>query len=171
MWRNLLVFALAALAFWYGADYLPGWRTQDVAGDGQLARTPELEPIIPPPVENSVRQYADISVHTVKDMALLFDRVEALLDRPRTKGEAPIVSLVLHGPEVEFFALKNYERYRELVDRAASLAALGAVDISICQTRMRQFGMGKDDVPAFLRQVPYGPDEVRRLRKEGYIEM
>lgn len=114
---------------------------------------------------------ADISVHSVADLNLLFDRVENILQRPHSDQQSPLVSLVLHGPEVEFFALKNYKKYKSLVDRAAKLDALGAVNISICQTRMRRYGIKKDEVPAFLEQVPYGPDEVNRQLKEGYVYM
>jgi intracellular sulfur oxidation DsrE/DsrF family protein len=53
----------------------------------------------------------------------------------------------------------------------APLAALGAVDISICQTQMRQLGIEDDQVPAFLRRVPYGPGEVGRLLENGYVYM
>lgn len=172
MWRNFLVFTLVVLAFWYGADFLPGRQTQSAGQDVVVTQWSELEVIVPPPVGNSVRhQYADINVHTTEELELLFGHVEALLDRPRSKGEAAIISLVLHGPEVEFFALKNYERYRDIVDCAAKLAALGAVDISICRTQMRQRGIGKNEIPAFLRQVPYGPGEIERLREQGYVAM
>ena len=114
---------------------------------------------------------ADISLHTEAELETLLGRVEQLLERPRKSGEAPLVSLVLHGPEVEFFALKNYPQYRGVVDHAAKLAALGAVDISICQTQMRTRGIGEDEVPGFLRQVPYGPQEVQRLLDSGYVYM
>jgi intracellular sulfur oxidation DsrE/DsrF family protein len=110
-------------------------------------------------------------VHSEAELETLLDRVEQLLERPRKSGEAPLVSLVLHGPEVEYFALKNYAQYRGVVDRAAKLAALGAVDISICQTQMRNRGIAEDEVPAFLRQVPYGPQEVQRLLDNGYVYM
>jgi intracellular sulfur oxidation DsrE/DsrF family protein len=171
MLRNLLIFILAALAFWYGAEFLTDRQPQGARNEAVVVQQPALEPIIPPPTESPARQFADISLHTPEELDLLFDHVEELLDRPRGEGEAPIISLVLHGPEVEFFALKNYQRYRDIVDRAAKLAALGAVDISICQTQMRQLNLGKDEVPAFLRQVPYGPDEVNLLREQGYVAM
>lgn len=170
MLRNLLVFVLFVLAFWYGADYLPDWQAEVVEEEKRIVQLPELE-LIAPPVARTPRQYADINVHTTEELELLFDRVEASLKRPRGEGEAPLVSLVLHGPEVEFFTLKNYDRYQGIVDRAAKLAALGAVDISICQTRMQMLGIGADEVPAFLRQVPYGPGEVGRLREQGYVAM
>jgi intracellular sulfur oxidation DsrE/DsrF family protein len=110
-------------------------------------------------------------VHTVEELERLFSRVEQVLDRPRSGGEQALIALVLHGPEVEFFALKNYTNYKTVVDRAAKLAALGAVDISICQTQMRNYGIAPDEVPSFLHQVPFGPDEVQRLIGEGYVYM
>ncbi|VAW72992.1 hypothetical protein MNBD_GAMMA14-237 [hydrothermal vent metagenome] len=172
MVRNLLIFVLVVLAFWYGTGFISRQQSEKISQAGlAVTRTSELEAIIPRSDNSDVRQYADISVHTTEDLERLFDRVESLLDRPRAKGEAPIISLVLHGPEVEFFALKNYERYKTIVGRAARLAAFGAVDISICQTQMRRQGIGKDEVPVFLRQVPFGPDEVKRLRVRGFVAM
>jgi hypothetical protein len=58
-----------------------------------------------------------------------------------------------------------------VVDRAAKLAALGAVDISICQTQMSNYGIAPEQVPSFLRQVPFGPDEVDRLVDQGFVYM
>jgi len=172
MARNLFVFVLVVLAFWYGTSFFSGQQPKNAGQEGvRVVQPAELDVIVPPSGSGDVRQYADISVHTVEELELLFDRVEALLDRPRSEGEAPIISLVLHGPEVGFFALKNYPRYKHVVDRAAKLAALGAVDMSICQTQMRLQGIGKSEVPGFLRQVPFGPEEVERLRKQGYIAM
>lgn len=114
---------------------------------------------------------ADISLHTPEELDLLFGRIEELLERPRIETETPLVSLVLHGPEVGFFAFQNYEQYKNLVDRAAKLAALGAIDISICKTQMDSLGIAADEVPAFLRQVPYGPAEVKRLLESGHVYM
>ncbi len=131
----------------------------------------ELEPIVPVPQGDELNRVADISVHTEEELEILFTRVEQLLDRPRSGNEPPLISLVLHGPEVEFFAVKNYAKYKRIVDQAAKLAALGAVDISICQTQMRNFGIASDQIPSFLHQVPYGPGEVEGLLKRGYVFM
>ncbi len=172
MARNLLIFVVAVLVFWFATDILTELQSKNSGQDtAQVVPSSELEPIIPRQDNNAARLYAGISLHTPEQLELLFDRVETLLKGPKSEGEAPIISLVLHGPEVDFFALKNYPRYKKLVDRAARLAAFGAIDMSICQTQMKQRGIGKDEVPAFLRQVPYGPAEVERLRKQGYIAM
>jgi intracellular sulfur oxidation DsrE/DsrF family protein len=172
MLRSFLILLLVALVFWFAADRVLRERAQTPQQADVSAPQPyELEPIIPPLAEGPPGYVADISAHSPKALATLFDRVEALLDRPRKVGEAPLIALVLHGPEVEFFALKNYAQHKALVDRAAKLSALGAVQISICQTQMRVRGIASDQVPSFLRQIPYGPDEVKRLVDNGYVLM
>jgi intracellular sulfur oxidation DsrE/DsrF family protein len=34
---------------------------------------------------------------------------------------------------------------------------------------MDRQGIARDDIPAFIEQVPYGPGEVERLVREGYV--
>jgi len=169
MLRKLLILVFVTAVFWLAVSVLLNEQRQSSQQDGALP--PELEPIVPHPVDKQPNRVADISVHTQEELEILFARVEQLLDRPRTGDETPLVNLVLHGPEVEFFAIENYDKYKAIVDHAAKLAALGAVDISICQTQMRSLGMATDEVPSFLRQVPYGPGEVESLIENGFVYM
>jgi intracellular sulfur oxidation DsrE/DsrF family protein len=171
MTRILLVLAVCVAALWLLADSFyhqpqPDVSPPDTRAPGTKAGTGD-----PPPEQAPPRRVGDISVHSERELELLFDRVEELLDRPRSGSEEPLITLVLHGPEVAFFALENYHRHKQVVDRAAKLAALGAIDVAICQTQMRHLGIATDQVPSFLRQVPYGPGEVERLVREGYVTM
>ena len=111
----------------------------------------------------------DISVHSLDELKVLLDRAEEIAARPRSQGGMAGVVLVLHGPEVEFFAISNYPRYKDLVDQAARLDAFDVVDVKICQSMMERLGVQRDDIPAFIEQVPYGPGEVERLVREGYV--
>ena len=169
MLRNLLILVFAAAVFWLAADVLLNTERQPV--ETTVALQPALEPIVPPPLEEEANLVADISVHTEDELDILFARVEQVLDRPRSGNEAPLISIVLHGPEIEFFAVQNYAKYKGIVDRAAKLSAFGAVDISICQTQMQNLGIATDQIPSFLRQIPYGPGEVGRLLEKGYVAM
>ena len=117
----------------------------------------------------ATRGVFDISVHSVEELEVLFDRAEELARRPNPAGGEDSIVLVLHGPEVEFFAIPNYDTYRSIVDRAARLDAFHVVDVKICQTMMRNYGIESADVPAFIEQVPNGAVEVERLTREGYI--
>jgi intracellular sulfur oxidation DsrE/DsrF family protein len=111
----------------------------------------------------------DVSVHTLEELQVLLDRAEELAMRPQPQGVRAGIVLVLHGPEVEFFAISNYDRYKAIVDKAARLDAFDVVDVKICQSMMENLGVEQDDIPAFIEQVPYGPGEVERLVREGYI--
>ena len=111
----------------------------------------------------------DVSVHTIEGLKVLFDRAEELAMMPRPRGGDASVILVLHGPEVEFFSIKNYDKYKSIVDQAARLDAFDVVDVKICQTMMGIRGIAQDDIPSFIEQVPYGLGEVERLQQEGYV--
>ena len=168
MLRKFLILVVVTAVFWLAVTLLLKEPRQSSRPAEPVYA--ELEPIVPPP-ETQPNRVADISVHTPEELEILFARVEQLLERPRTGNETPLVNLVLHGPEIEFFAIKNYGEYKSIVDHAAKLAALGAVDISICQTQMRNLGIAADEVPSFLRPVPFGPDEVERLIESGFVYM
>ena len=111
----------------------------------------------------------DITVHTIEELQVLFERAETLARTPRVTEDNASVVLVLHGPEVEFFSTRNYDRYREIVDRAARLDALDIVDVRICQTMMAERGIARDDIPPFIEQVPLGTLELERLLDDGYV--
>ena len=124
-----------------------------------------------PPALNEIpeRTVLDVSVHSIEGLKILFDRAEELAMAPRPKGEDASVVLVLHGPDVEFFSIKNYEKYKAIVDQAARLDAFDVVDVKICQTMMDVHGIERDDIPSFIEQIPFGPGEVERLEQEGYV--
>jgi intracellular sulfur oxidation DsrE/DsrF family protein len=111
----------------------------------------------------------DVSVNSLDELKVLLDRAEEIAARPQSQGEMAGVVLVLHGPEVEFFAISNYPHYKDIVDQAARLDAFDVVDVKICQSMMERLGVERDDIPAFIEQVPYGPGEVERLVREGYV--
>jgi intracellular sulfur oxidation DsrE/DsrF family protein len=119
--------------------------------------------------DTRVRAVLDISVHTIEGLRVLFDRAEQLAMRPQAQGVDDSIVLILHGPEVEFFSIKNYDKYKDIVDQAARLDAFDVVDVKICQSMMGLRGVARDDIPAFIEQVPVGPDEVEQLVQEGYV--
>jgi intracellular sulfur oxidation DsrE/DsrF family protein len=132
----------------------------------------EVRLVQPNPEVAESRYVLDISVHTVEEIESVLTRVEELTATMPIKDydQAP-VALVLHGPEIEFFTREHLARYRDLVNRAAALDARGLVDVKMCQTMMRYLGVKAEDVPPFVELVPYGPDEVKRLKRNGYVQM
>lgn len=144
---------------------------QDTVVDPVAGVAETLAPVGSTPAADGVpdRAVLDVSVHTIEGLRILFDRAEELAMAPRPKGEDASVVLVLHGPEVEFFAIKNYDEYRDIVDQAARLDAFDVVDVRMCQTMMGERGIEQNDIPSFIELVPYGPGEVEQLKQEGYV--
>lgn len=151
--------------------FLPGERQQGTAVTAEVVVEETLPAVEVTPEIEALPEKAvlDISVHTIEGLKVLFDRAEQLARMPRAKGEDASLVLVLHGPEVDFFSIKNYDKYKDIVDQAARLDAFDVVDVRICQTMIGVRGIEPMDIPSFIEQVPYGPGEVERLKQQGYV--
>ncbi len=168
--QRLLFFLLLAGTLLAAAWYF--WPpAQQQAGPASVAPASGMsQPPQPLPQETMpVRGVLDIMVHTLDELKVLLDRAEQLSTSLKPQGENASVVLVLHGPEVEFFASSNYEKYKDIVDQAARLDAFDIVDVKICQTMMSIQGVARDDIPAFIEQVPLGQAEIERLVGQGYV--
>jgi intracellular sulfur oxidation DsrE/DsrF family protein len=163
----LAVAVLAALVYQL-QSHEPGQAetTADVVDDSS---PPPPSADTPQPETAPGRAVLDISVHTLEELQVLFERAGELAMKPRPSGEEASIVLVLHGPEVDFFSIRNYDTYKDIVDEAARLDAFEVMDIRICQTMMEMRGIESDDIPSFIEQVPYGPGEIERLAEEGYV--
>lgn len=147
---------------------------QQTNADAALIETPPqtgtLNPL--PRQEITAERYVfDVVLHKPEEITALLKRAQELAYTLPEGGDFPGVALVLHGPEIEFFAQKNYEQYKSIVDLAARLDANKVIDVKICRTMMGKLNLKPDDMPAFIEQVPYGPDEVERLKREGYTKL
>lgn len=113
----------------------------------------------------------DIELETVEDLRQLLERAEQLLAQGRVavEGQAA-VTFVLHGPVVRSLLRQNYLANKRTVDLAASLSALGVVDLKACRTWMGGNRVDETQLQPFVQTVAFGPGEVRRLvREQGYI--
>lgn len=110
----------------------------------------------------------DVVLHTRDEIMELLNHTDRVVTAPRPDGSKPTIALVLHGPEVEFFAIKNYQQNRDIVDLAARLDAYRYVEIKMCETMMRKRGLKNEDIPGFIELVPYGPEELKQLQIKGF---
>jgi intracellular sulfur oxidation DsrE/DsrF family protein len=120
---------------------------------------------------NDNKYVFDVVIHEPDDMALLLDRIEQLSKTIPADKNDPALALVLHGPEISFFTRGNYSKYMNLVNRAASLDKKGIIDVKVCDTMIRALNIDEKELPDFVEHVPYGPSEVERLVKQGFIKM
>ncbi|MFT4825923.1 MAG: intracellular sulfur oxidation DsrE/DsrF family protein [Halioglobus sp.] len=113
------------------------------------------------------RYIAGIELHTAEELQAALKRAEQLLvDGILPLGSQMPVAFVLHGPEVRVLLRQNYLQYKQTVDLAASLTALGVIEIKACETWMGGNHIMAEDLQLFVGTVPYAPSELNRLVKE-----
>jgi len=108
----------------------------------------------------------DVAVKSIEKMTSVLDRASYL---SKITGADPFDSsiiLVLHGGEIDFFAIKNYQKYKELMQRAQSLVESEVLQIRMCQIAAQGHGYEPGDIHGFVNMVPMGDAEIIRLQNE-----
>jgi len=77
------------------------------------------------------------------------------------------VVVVSHGPELVAFAKRNYGKYREIADRAASLAQQG-VQFEVCRGAAASLNLKAEDFHGFVTVIPSGPYALTYWQMKGY---
>jgi len=113
----------------------------------------------------------DITNHTVEELRVLLQRAEEIGQSEKADYDQLRIVMILHGPDIEWFTQKNYENNRQLVDLAKRVDSFEIIDMKVCETAMTKRGVSREEVPDFIESVPYSPDEMKRLLREGYINL
>lgn len=114
----------------------------------------------------------DVSVNSVDAFTRVLDRVSYLNNVYGADPFEESIVLVLHGDEIPFFAIKNLDRYRALMQRAQSLTLAGPVEFRMCKVAARGHGLEPEDINGFVKMVPMADAEIVRLQQEeGYAYM
>jgi uncharacterized protein len=91
-----------------------------------------------------------------------------LMDEPY--GMAPEfmdIKVVIHGTEIVTLVKKNYEEYREEVERMRYYASLG-VAFKVCGLAAEEFGYQAEDFQDFVEIVPSAFTELVHWQQQGY---
>ena len=113
----------------------------------------------------------DTAVKTVGVLTSVMDRASYL---SVLNGADPFdnkIVIVLHGDEIDFFAIKNLAKYKELMTRAQSLTVGGIIEFRMCKIAAQGHGYEPKDIHGFVKMVPMGDAEIVRLQHEGFSYM
>lgn len=77
------------------------------------------------------------------------------------------IKVVIHGTEIVTIAKKNYERYREAVERMRYYAGLG-VEFKVCALAAEDYGYRPQDLQDFVQLVPSAITELAHWQQQGY---
>ena len=106
-----------------------------------------------------------------KAVGIAFTSINSLIKATADFGPYEIeplkIVVVTHGPELVVFAKRNYAHYKDLVDRAASLAKQG-VRFEACRNTAAAQGFGAEDLYGFVTVVPAGPYALAYYQAKGY---
>jgi len=108
----------------------------------------------------------DVAVNSVEKVTSVLDRASYL---SKITGADPFDSsiiLVLHGSEIDYFAIKNYQKYKDLMQRAQSLVESEVLKIRMCRIAAQGHGYEPEDIHGFIEMVPMGDAEIIRLQNE-----
>lgn len=113
----------------------------------------------------------DFNFADPRSVATVFNYVNALLGATDEFGPHEIdpikVVVVSHGPELVVFARKNYEKYKDIADRAASFAKRG-VKFEICRNAATFLGFKAEDFHGFVTLAPPAPYALAYWQAKGY---
>ena len=116
---------------------------------------------------SSVGRYAEITPHGSEEIVDLLNRV-AEYQQSGELFDDPIV-IMLHGPEAVVFTRKKYSMYKPVVDLAEKLDMEGVIDLQICEAWMAVNRITPNEIPSFIKPVPYGQAVIEALEEVGYI--
>jgi intracellular sulfur oxidation DsrE/DsrF family protein len=114
----------------------------------------------------------NVAAKDVAGFSHVLDRVSFLNNIYHADPFEASIVLVLHGNEIPFFAVDNYDRYRELMHRAQSLTVAGTVQFRMCGVAAAGHGLEPGEIHGFVKVVPMADAEIVRLQQEeGYAYM
>ena len=77
------------------------------------------------------------------------------------------IKVVIHGTEIVTVARKNYEKYKDAVERMRYYASLG-VEFKVCGIAAHDYGYTVADFQEFIEVVPSAINELAHWQLEGY---
>ena len=126
---------------------------------------------VEPPYQEAKVVY-DFYLDTPAKMSSAFHWVRALY-KPLTSPpysfdpEELNVVIVIHGTEIVTVASKNYEKYKEVVERMRYYASFG-VKFKVCSFAARDYDYKTEDFYEFIEVVPSAFTELVHWQQQGY---
>lgn len=81
--------------------------------------------------------------------------------------EALDLKVIIHGTEIVTVARKNYDKYRDAVERMRYYAELG-VEFRVCGLAAEDYGYSREDFHDFVKLTPSAITEIAHWQLQGY---
>jgi len=77
------------------------------------------------------------------------------------------LKVIIHGTEIVTVASKNYDKYKDAVERMRYYAALG-VEFRLCGLAAQDYGYSRNDFYDFIKITPSAISEIAHWQLQGY---
>ncbi|MCZ7560805.1 MAG: DsrE family protein [Burkholderiaceae bacterium] len=101
----------------------------------------------------------------------ILDRVSYLNKLYEADPFESAIVVVVHGDAIPLFGIRDFPKYRALMQRAQSLTRSGNIEFRLCRAAAGVLGYAPSDIHGFVRMVPMADAEIVRLQREGYAYM
>lgn len=114
----------------------------------------------------------DVSASSRTEFEHALDRASYLSKIYQSDPFNASIVIVMHGGEIPFFAIRNYDKYKDLMIRAQSLTYGEVIKFRMCKIAAKGQGFDPQDIHGFVELVPMADAELVRLQQqEGYAYM
>lgn len=112
--------------------------------------------------------FFDDPQHIASALYWVRSTINPLLDDPYNMApEMMDIVVVIHGTEIVTLAKKNYDKYRESVERMRYYHSLG-VQFRACGLAAQDYHYTAEDLYDFVDLVPSAPTDIVQLQMQGY---
>ena len=108
----------------------------------------------------------DVNTETIEGLDSVLSRASYLSTITGADPFEQSIVLVSHGPEIAFFATRNRDKYRDIMQRVQSLVDSEVITIRMCKVAAESFGYKPEDINDFVEMIPMGDAEIIRLQNE-----
>jgi intracellular sulfur oxidation DsrE/DsrF family protein len=77
------------------------------------------------------------------------------------------LKVIIHGTEIVTVASKNYDKYKDAVERMRYYSALG-VEFRVCGLAAQDYGYSRNDFYDFIKVTPSAISEIAHWQLQGY---
>jgi len=114
----------------------------------------------------------DLTTDAPEKLDNVLDRASYLFKLYESEMFESSIVIIIHGDAIPFFAIDQFEKFKQRMYRANSLTVGTTIEFRMCQTAARVMNYQPKDIHGFVKMVPMADAEIVRLQKEeGYAYM
>jgi len=114
----------------------------------------------------------DLTTANLKELDNILDRASLLFKMYDSDVFESSIIIVIHGDSIPFFAIDNYAKYKERMQRANSLTIGSTIEFRMCKMAAKVMNYEPNDIHGFVQMIPMADAEIVRLQiEDGYAYM